>query len=395
MPASARFFIYLVLATGAFFVGRFVIPGTGKLTDKDVVAQWDAEAQKQFWGSRLEEVVVADGGEDQKFARGVGLLDRMKLEDFPAVLAGLKDDPTLASLVTSAWADADAPGCFRFLAANSGRTPQDQKLASILISSWAAKDFRSAEAAASRLRVPGVEPDPLRAIGVALLRTDVKKGIDYMQKQNLKLADAVMVEELQPTNKDAPRWQGLDANGRIDYLQSLPPSGWRDAALDKLFAAWMSQSPQTILAEAQKTGRGMNLVQAACEKWLLTDPDAAAAYFQSDAKNQVRSLLGSAMAKQMATTDAQAAWDFAQANLAGEPRVLIKESILIHMAETDPAGAWGLLKDLPESPLRTRILLVLEASWVAKDQPAAAAWLKELSKSDRGAMRLFKPEKTE
>lgn len=391
MPAFARYLIYLILAGGAFAVGRYVIP-SAKGLQKDGDAVWQAEAQQQYWNQQLEEILLTQNGEVQKVARCATLLDRMELADFPAVLNGLKDDATLAPMVTAAWAEADPAGCFKFLAAYGGRTPQDSKLACVLIASWAAKDFRSAEASASRLRVPGVQPDPLRAVAVALLRQDLAKGIAYLKANNLVLPDEVMTEELQVTEKDAPRWKGMDTNARIEFLQSLDPSAWQEAGLEKLYAAWMSQSPQTILAEAQQTGRGMNLVPVAAEKWVAKEPEVAFRYFETEAQHQVKSTLGLALAKKLSATDPQQAWEFAQLHLAGGSRVSAKQWILTRVAAQDPMAAWAWLKDVPQEPWRTNVLVEIKKILTARDANEASRWLEEIPVSDRNLMRLMAPE---
>jgi hypothetical protein len=391
MPAFARFTFYIAVAAVAFVIGRYALPGTSRFTDPDLGQRWDAAAQTQFWQSQLVEIMTAPSTPELKRSRFVGLMDRMQVEDFPAVLAAVKSDRELAALTTAAWAGADAAGCFKYLAANGGRTPEDLRLATILIVTWAGKDFRSAEAAASRLRVPGVSPDPMLAVATALLRQDVRKGLAYLQAGKLSLSDEVLLQELQVTNLQSPRWQKATAEERMDFLQEFPPSAWQETALSQLAAAWLAQSPELILQQAQQSGRAMNLVPKATQLWLEKDPTKLAEYFAQSAKHQVKGLVGLALAKAMAEQSPEAAWEFAQTALQSFPRTEAKRAILQALIQKDPAAAAAWLVDSADAPWRNELLVAVKNRWQALDATAASQWFNELSSKDQRLIQLATP----
>lgn len=390
MPAPLRYLLYLVLGIGALIGGRYLFPGAKQFTNSAITKQWEASALSQVWKKKTASILNSPASDQDKLARGSELLDRMAPEDFPFVLDELHDDPILGPFLTAAWAETDTAGCFKYFASKHQRSASSGRLIGIFVSIWARKDFPAAEAAASRLRIPGQHPDPLLATAVTLLRSDIPKGIDYMTKRNLSMPATAMVAELQPNNPTAPHWKGMDTNARIDFLQSLPPSNWREFSLEKLYATWMAQEPRVILTECQQTGRGLSLVNTATQKWISTDPDAAAAFFEKDSRHQVKAILGTSLARYFARTDPQIAWDFVESSLTGAARSQMKMEIVNTLLSTDPAAAWQWIKDLPDAPWRTQILLSLEKIWSQTDSPDSTEWRKELSATDRAALILAK-----
>ena len=388
MPAAARYFLYLLMATGGFALGRFAVPGTSKFADPAQTEAWEVEASQRFWAARAMPLLEPDLQAAAKLDLGRVLLDHCRVEDFPAVNDALGKDEGLRHLISEAWARADAPGFFKYHAGKSSGSPADLQAAGQLLVQWSERDLSSAEAAASRLRVPGHEPDPLKAVAVAKLRKDVGRGLDFLNKQHLALPDAVMVAELQASQQKSPRWKGADENARLELIQSQPASAWRETLLQELYQARLSKDPQGILVEAQESGRGMNLVAAASLKWLESDPAAAAAFFEHQARHQVRSLLGAAMVAQMAATDPDAAWEFAQMWLAGRTRADALEMITNQAAAADPAASAARLADANSGPWRIRALAALHDVWKAKDALAAERWWSSLPASDRAALKL-------
>ena len=388
MPATARYFLYLLMATGGFALGRFVVPGTSRFADHAQAAAWEAEAGQRFWAARARPLLEPDLPSAAKLQQGRVLLDHCQGEDFPEVNELLARDEVLRPLVAEAWARADAPGFFKFLAAKSSGSEADLRAACQLLVQWAERDLLSAEAAASRLRVPGHEPDPMKAVALAMLRKDVIKGLQFLAKQHVALPDAVMVAELHATQEKSPRWKGADENARLEIIQSQPPSAWRETLLEECYQARLSKDPEIILVEAQESGLGMNLVPAASLKWLESDPAAAAAFFEHQARHQVRALLGAAMARQMVASDPDAAWDFAQTWLAGQPRVDSLEMITQLEASANPGATARWLADAGAAPWRIRALISLHNIWKAKDPSAAARWWSLLAASDLAALKL-------
>ncbi len=388
MSAPARLFLYLLMAAGGFALGRYAVPGTSKFADPAQADSWENEASLRFWAARSKPLLEPDLPAAAKLEQGRALLDHCRLEDFPAVNDVLGNDEVLRPLISEAWAKADAPEFFKYLAAKSTGSPADLRAAGQLLVLWAERDLPSAEAAASRLRVPGHEPDPLKAVALAKLRKDVGLGLEFLTKQHQVLPDAVMVAELQAGQQKSPRWKGADDNARLELIQAQPPSAWRETLLQEMYQARLSKDPQGILVEAQESGRGMNLVAAASLKWLESDPAAAAAFFENQARHQVRSLLGSAMVAQMAATDADAAWEFAQTWLAGRTRTDALEMITNQGAAADPAASAARLANANPGPWRIRALTALHDAWNARDASVAQIWWSSLPAPDRAALKL-------
>lgn len=376
------------MAAGGFALGRYAVPGTSKFADPALAEAWETEARQQFWAARAKPMLEPELPTAAKLDQGRVLLDHCRLEDFPAVNDVLGNDEVLRPMISESWAKADAPGFFKYLAAKSTGSPADLRAAGQLLVQWAERDLPSAEAAASRLRVPGHEPDPLKAVALAKLRKDVGQGLEFLTKQRLALPDSVMVAELQASQQKSPRWKGADDNARLELIRSQPPSAWRETLLQEMYQARLSKDPQGILLEAQESGRGMNLVAAASLKWLESDPAAAAEFFENQARHQVRSLLGSAMVAQMATTDPDAAWEFAQTWLAGRTRTDALEMITNQAAVADPAASAARLTDANPGPWRLRALTALHEVWKARDALAAESWWSSLPALDRAALKL-------
>jgi hypothetical protein len=387
MPGPLRYLIYIVLAGLGLAAGRYVIPATRSVLDRSGDTGLVEATRREFWKGKVEELLAAATQPEQKVARAVTMLDRITATEFPAVLDAVRDDESLLAVVAASWAEADAPGFFKYLASQSDPAEREMKLAATLITRWAQRDPRAAEAAASRLRVPGLEPDPYKALALAQLRTDVRQGLDYLQKQNLTLPDAVLFHELDVTNLKAPQWKGLDVAGRMEFLNSLPRSPWQGAALAKLSELWLQQSPAAILKEAQTSGKGMGFVNAAAVSWVKQDAAAATSFFDEQAQGQVKATLGLALAKELGTSDPQAGWDFASASLAGQPRVDAEEFIVTRTAQVDPAAAWRWIRDLPEAPWRGRVMLAIQQAWQAKNPAEAAAWWEGLEPTEQSEIR--------
>ena len=392
MPTLARYFFYAFLAVIGFMIGRYLLPGTSKLANSEQVSTWDTEAQQRFWSKRAAPLLSSELTPAAKLEQGRMLLDHLQIGHFPAVHRALSGDPTLAALVAEAWARADAPGFFKELAAGA---PADLKAACILIATWAQRDFPAAEAAASRLRVPGQQPDPVKAVAVAWLRKDVPRGLQFLQQNKLSLPKDVMLTELQVTQAESPRWQKLDENARLDLLQTQPLSAWREAALQQCFSARLAREPESVLVEAQESGRGMNLVTTAARNWLERDPTAVATFFEKTARHQVRALLGTVMAHEMALADPTAAWEFAVTQLTGQPRCEALEFIVAQVASQNPSAAARALADTTDAPWRIRALAALQTSWTGKDATAAQAWLHTLPARDQTALRLLTAKPSE
>ena len=392
MPTPLRYLVYFIAAAIGLAAGRYVIPATRSVLERGNDSSLEEIVRDEFWKGKVEEILSAATKPEQKVARGVAMLDRIKVEEFPSVLRAVQADEPLLAVVAAGWAEADSAGFFKFLAAQGSPGEREMKLAGILITTWAGRDFRAAEAAASRLRTPGVEPDPFKALARAQLRADVRKGWDYLQKQNLTLPDPIMFQELEAVNMTAPRWHGLDVHGRMEWLQSLPPSPWQALALAKLAELWLKQSPASVLRNAQTTGRGLNFVSPAAAAWVHEDPVTAAAFFADESMGQVRALLGLELTKAMAGHDAQGAWDFALTSLSGEPRAQAKQAIVSQFITADPLVVWQWLKDLPEDPWRTQVLAKLHTSWKAKDPAQANEWWMALKPTDQRAIQLLKPK---
>ncbi len=387
MPGPIRYLIYCVLAGLGLAMGRYVIPATRSVLDRSADTGLVEATRREYWKGKVEEVLAASTQPEQKMARAVTMLDRIKIEEFPAVMHAVREDEALLALVAVGWAEADAPGFFKYLASQSDPSEREMKLAATLITRWAQRDPRAAEAAASRLRVPGLEPDPFKALALAQLRADVKQGLDYLQKQNLSLPDAVIFQEVDATNLKAPQWKGLDVAGRMEFLNSLPRSPWQGAALSQLAELWLQQSPAAILKEAQVSGKGLGFVNAAADSWVKQDAAAATAFFNDQSQGQVKAILGLALAKHLAEGEAQAGWDFATAFLAGQPRVEAEEFIVTQVAKTDPAAAWRWIRDLPDAAWRARVLATIQEVWQAKDPAAAAAWWTALKPQEQNLMK--------
>lgn len=380
MSFFSRLFIYLLLGGAAFLVGRFVFPASGSVFHPEQAEAMEHKIRQQFWQDKIHEVLV----DPEPIAAAEALMSRMTPEDFPAVADGFAGNDALRVRLATRWASVDPASGFKYLANSDLRTAGQQQMASALVSGWARRDFNSAEAAASRLRVSGVEPDPMKSLAVLVLRQDIRKGLAYLQKNTISLPDAVMLQELQVTDMKSERWQGATLDQRMDLLQNLADSPWKEAGLDQLYAILLKGNPADLLRSVQTDGRGLKLATPAAEAWVNQDASAAAVFFQNEAKDQVKATLGLALARTFADKEPAAAWEFVQTNLSGQTRATAKLAVLNAQSKKDPVIAARWLKDLPEAPWRTEALQFLNATWSALDPAASKDWReKTLSPQDQ------------
>ncbi len=385
MPAVLRFLLYVFAAAVGLLAGRYVLPAPRSILAPNQDAAVLAKARQQYWQTKFTDTLTGAQEPAARMARGVTLLEQVQSAEFPAVLQAVAEDQPLLALVSASWAQADPAGFFQYLAAQLQPQEREMKLAAILLTQWAQTDLRAAEAAASRLRVPGLAPDPLTAVALTQLRADARAGLAYLTERHLTLPDTLLLRELDAANPAAPSWRGLSLPARLDFLATLPPSPWRDVAQGQIMASYLQQNPAAILTAAQSTGQSMNLAAPAATAWLGKNAAAAQQYFSTEAHGQVRAVLGLAIVKHLASQDAQAAWDFALTSLSGATRVAAQEHLIQQLTAADPATAWAWIKDRAEAPWRNRALAKLRTAWPAHNPAQAQEWWSTLTPAEQQA----------
>ncbi|MBP7950151.1 MAG: hypothetical protein KA004_10880 [Verrucomicrobiales bacterium] len=383
MPVPLRILTYLACAGLCFALGRYLFPAASSLLAPADAGTSRTAAVRDFWTKTTEQALAGDSAFGQ-CGPLLELLDRLKPEDFSPVASACSHSALASRVLAARWAEVDPPGFFKHLASHGTEGPQGHALAGILVNVWAASDLNAAQAAAARLQSPDAPFDIEHAIALALLRKDTKQGLAFVTEQKLDLPPAVMEWELEVNREDSQRWKSASAGEGIDCLQALPPSIWRDAALDALFATWVAENPKALLLAAQETGRGAGQIQAAVAAWMQREPDALVPFFQQEAKEAVKAAIGVALARRGAEKDAQNAWDFAQWSLAGRPRVEAYRNIIETVAETDPLFAWkAWVADAADEPWRRHSLQVIAKALFSKQNPEADAWFEALSATDQ------------
>ncbi len=386
MNAFSRWFIYAGCLAGSFAVGSWLIPSAnGPLGQSK--RQTEA-ARQQAWAAHLEKA-AAEPDLARRQAAVLTLLDRMEKGDFAAALPSVRAHRSAFPIFASLWEKVDREGLFSHLAKNGGvKSPENQELASHLLMGSALVSVNEAEAAASRLRQPGSSYDTFKPIALALLRTDVRKGVAFLAAHQETLSDDEIVRELRAADLTAGQWPEKTIDARIAWLSGLPASGWRDKAMESLYANWAAENPEAVLTAAQQRGATSAQVTAAARIWLEKSPEAVLDFFKTKARDEVKAALAIAWAERLASTDLQSAWDFARWEVSGETRVLATQKVLQAAMAREPQTAAGWLHSSAESPWRPQALKSLANHWQKADPAAYQAWLQTLSPADLAVVQV-------